>query len=178
MERAYVSVGSNLGDRARTCLAAVEGLAALRGVRAARRSRLYETEPLERADQPAFVNLVVGLDTALSPGELLGALLGLEVALGRTRAPGEARFGPRVVDLDLLLHGQRCLDTPELSLPHPRMHLRRFVLAPLVELDPAVRHPRLGRSAAELLAALGAEGGWVRPLEALPAPCSGTPNAS
>jgi len=177
LDRAYVSIGSNLGAREATCLAAVEGLGRLPGVRALRRSRLYETEPWGLAEQPAFINLAVGLDTALAPVELLAALLELERGLGRRRAAGEPRWGPRVVDLDLLLHGACVLDTPGLVLPHPRLHERRFVLAPLVELDPALRHPVLGRTLAELLAALPpGEGGWVHPLEEASAPGQETHN--
>jgi 2-amino-4-hydroxy-6-hydroxymethyldihydropteridine diphosphokinase len=164
--RAYVSIGSNLGEREVTCLAAVDALGRLPGAGALRRSRLYETEAWGLRDQPAFVNLVAGLDTALPPAALLAAVLEIERSLGRRREAGEPRWGPRVIDLDLLLHGGLVLHTPGLILPHPRLHERRFVLAPLAELDPALRHPVLAQTVAELLAALPpGEGGWVRPLE-------------
>jgi len=178
LARAYLSIGSNLGERQATCLAAVAALGRRPGVGALRRSRLYETEPWGLRDQPPFVNLVVGLDTALTPAALLAAAQEIERDLGRLRQAGEARWAPRVIDLDLLLHGALVLDTPALSLPHPRLHTRRFVLTPLAELDPALRHPVLGRTMAELLAALTpGEGGWVRPLEGAVSEGLGTDNS-
>jgi 2-amino-4-hydroxy-6-hydroxymethyldihydropteridine diphosphokinase len=135
--RAYVGVGANLGDRRATIEAAV---AALPGVVAV--SELRETAPVGVVDQPAFLNGAVALETELSPRELLETLLEVERSLGRER--GE-RWGPRTIDLDLLLYGEETLDEPGLTVPHPRLHERRFALEPLAELDPGLVVPGRGR---------------------------------
>jgi 2-amino-4-hydroxy-6-hydroxymethyldihydropteridine diphosphokinase len=135
--RAYVGVGANLGDRRATIEAAV---AALPGVVAV--SELRETAPVGVVDQPAFLNGAVALETELSPRELLETLLEVERSLGRQR--GE-RWGPRTIDLDLLLYGEETLDEPGLTVPHPRLHERRFALEPLAELDPGLVVPGRGR---------------------------------
>jgi len=135
--RAYVGVGANLGDRRATIEAAV---AALPGVVAV--SELRETAPVGVVDQPAFLNGAVALETELSPRELLETLLEVERSLGRER--GE-RWGPRTIDLDLLLYGGETLDEPGLTVPHPRLHERRFALEPLAELDPGLVVPGRGR---------------------------------
>jgi len=137
MTRAYVGVGANLGDRRATIEAAV---AALPGVVAV--SELRETAPVGVVDQPAFLNGAVALETELSPRELLETLLEVERSLGRER--GE-RWGPRTIDLDLLLYGGETLDEPGLTVPHPRLHERRFALEPLAELDPGLVVPGRGR---------------------------------
>jgi 2-amino-4-hydroxy-6-hydroxymethyldihydropteridine diphosphokinase len=147
---AYVGVGANLGDARATVARALDDLVALWPGRA---SSLYRTEPLGPPDQPWYVNAVAEIRTALEPLELLGALRELERAAGRDRSRGR-RWGPRELDLDLLLVGDRVLDTPELVLPHPGLALRRFVLEPLAELAPSARDPRSGTTAAELLVAL------------------------
>ena len=142
---AYVGVGSNLGDREATIRAAI---AALPGVVAV--STLRETDPVGVVDQPRFLNGAVRLETDLSARQLLDALLAIERELGRER---RERWGPRTIDLDLLLYGDTTVDEPGLTVPHPRLHERRFVLEPLAELDPALVIPGRGR-VSDLLAEL------------------------
>ena len=161
MAIAYVGVGSNLGDRLHWCRLALREVTRLPHTALLQRSALYESEPWGRADQPWFLNGVLRIETGLSPQELLDGLLRIEDRCGRCRLE---RWGPRNLDLDLLLYDQVVLDGPRLCLPHPRLHLRRFVLEPLVELDPGLRHPVLGCTVEELLAALPA-GPRVRRLE-------------
>jgi 2-amino-4-hydroxy-6-hydroxymethyldihydropteridine diphosphokinase len=132
--RAYVGLGSNLGDREETLLAAVEALRAEPGVEVVALSGLIETEPVGVLDQPRFVNGVVALDTTLPARALLELLLDVERRFGRTRE-GVPAQGPRTLDLDLLLYGDAEIDEPGLQVPHPRMHERPFVLAPLAEVQ-------------------------------------------
>jgi len=152
--RAFVGIGANLGDREATILRAVELLGEIDGIEVVAMSTLRETEPWGPVDQPAFVNGALAVETALEPPELLVALLDVERLLGRVRT-GE-RWGPRKIDLDLLLYGEWVVDEPGLTVPHPRLHERRFALEPLAELAPDVSVPGHG-SVAELLAALGPE---------------------
>jgi 2-amino-4-hydroxy-6-hydroxymethyldihydropteridine diphosphokinase len=149
--RAYVGMGSNLGDRAGSLLLGVRGMLAA-GLRVARLSSVYETEPFGvEEEQPAFLNMVAELSAPLPPpAELLRLLLDIERGAGRRRA---RPLAPRTLDLDLLLYGDERSEADALTLPHPRLHLRRFVLVPLAELIPAARHPTLGASFAQLLAA-------------------------
>ena len=133
MSRALLGLGANLGDRADTLARAVASLHVLPRTRVTRVSSLYETEPVGYADQPDFLNLVVELDTTMSPHALLGACLGIEVALGRRRTFKNA---PRVVDIDLLRYDNHVCRDMDLILPHPRMGERGFVLEPLSELFP------------------------------------------
>jgi 2-amino-4-hydroxy-6-hydroxymethyldihydropteridine diphosphokinase len=142
---AYIGVGANLGDREATIRAA---LAALPGVVAV--SELRETEPVGLVDQPQFLNGAVALETELGPRELLETLLGIERELGRER---RERWGPRTIDLDLLLYGDETIDEPGLTVPHPRLHERRFVLEPLLDLDSDLEIPGRGR-VEDLLAGL------------------------
>lgn len=158
MTRAYLSLGSNLGDRRGYLREAVRRLATPEVV-LRRLSSVYETEPQDLPDQPWFLNLVVELDTSLCPRDLLAHIRGIENSLGRVR---EIPKGPRTLDIDILLYGDVVVDTAELTLPHPRMASRRFVLEPLAELCAELRHPVLERSVRELLAEL--QGQRVRPV--------------
>lgn len=150
---AYVGLGSNLGDRANYLLQAVRGMMNA-GLHVARLSSIYETAPHGVAAQPDFLNMVAELIAPLpAPEQLLGRLLRIEYALGRTRAIHEGHKGPRTIDLDLLLYKDEQHHTEFLTLPHPRLHERRFALAPLAELAPDLVHPAFARSIAQLLAA-------------------------
>jgi len=150
--RAYVGLGANLGERERTIRRAVAKLAAEPGIEVVRVSALRETAPWGPVEQPPYLNGVVEVESDLPPRQLLDVLLGVERSLGRVR-PG-TRWGPRTIDLDLLVHGDIACDEPGLTLPHPRLHERRFVLEPLAELAPDLVVPGRGEVAA-LLAALG-----------------------
>ena len=144
MIRAYVALGSNLGDPLQTVESAIDALAALRGSLLKAMSSLYRTAPVGLRHQPDFINAVVALDTRLAPRELLAELFALEARFGRIRDPGGARNAPRTLDLDLLLHGDTIMNEPGLILPHPRMHERAFVLAPLAEIAPDLVIPGRG----------------------------------
>jgi 2-amino-4-hydroxy-6-hydroxymethyldihydropteridine diphosphokinase len=154
---AYLSLGSNIGDRTANLRAAIAALEALGKVKQI--SSFYETEPVEFTAQDWFVNGVVELDTKLSPRELIDAMLGIEQQMGRRR---DRHKGPRIIDLDLLLFGEDIVDEHGLKVPHPAMHERRFVLAPLAEIAPKAFHPVLEQSALELLQGLGTDGGVVK----------------
>jgi 2-amino-4-hydroxy-6-hydroxymethyldihydropteridine diphosphokinase len=147
--RAYVGLGANLGDREGAIRRAVGLLGATPGIEVVAVSALRETKPVGLADQPDFVNGVAALETELGPRELLDRLLAVERELGRVRGKGP-RYGPRAIDLDLLLHGSEVVDEPGLSVPHPRLAERPFVLEPLCELDPRLELPD-GRRVRELL---------------------------
>ena len=144
MTRAYVGLGSNLGDREQTLRRALELLAADPDIDVVAVSSFRETEPWGYADQPPFVNAAAAVDTKLPPQALLERLLAVENALGRKRG-GDRRYGPRTIDLDLLLYAEERLDDPGLTLPHPRLHERAFVLEPLAELDDRLEVPGKGK---------------------------------
>jgi 2-amino-4-hydroxy-6-hydroxymethyldihydropteridine diphosphokinase len=142
VQLAYIGVGANLGDREATMRAALAALDAAPGVRVVAVSSFVETEPVGYLDQPRFLNAAAAVETDLDARGLLDALLAVERELGRTR--DGPRYGPRTIDLDLLLFGDERLDEPGLTVPHPRLHERPFVLDPLAELDPELAVPGVG----------------------------------
>jgi 2-amino-4-hydroxy-6-hydroxymethyldihydropteridine diphosphokinase len=142
----YLSLGSNVGNRESSLREAITRLKA--EGRIALVSSFYETEPVEVTDQAWFLNCAVGLETDLSPERLMTSLLGIEQEMGRRRT---RKKGPRTIDIDILLFGDAIIDSPELTIPHPAMHHRRFVLEPLAEIAPEARHPVLKKTVRELL---------------------------
>lgn len=159
-ELVYLSLGSNVGNRAAHLRAAIERLAEAGTVKA--RSSLYETEPVDFRDQPWFLNCVVALETGNSPRDLLAHALAIEEGMGRRRTRDK---GPRTIDIDILLFEDCVLDEPGLKIPHPAMHERRFVLEPLAEIAAEAVHPVLKETARQLLEALPT-GQSVRRVEA------------
>jgi 2-amino-4-hydroxy-6-hydroxymethyldihydropteridine diphosphokinase len=149
--RAYIGLGANLGDREASLRTAVDRLGASRSIDVVAVSSVRETDPVDYTDQPRFLNAAVVVETTLEARELLDRLLAIERELGRTRQ--RPRFGPRTIDLDLLVYGDETVDEPGLRIPHPRLHERSFVLEPLAELDPGLVVPGRGK-VADLLAKL------------------------
>lgn len=147
MPTVYLALGSNIGDREKSLREAV-GLLAGRGVRIVKLSSIYETEPVDYLDQAWFLNAVLEAQTDLPAAQLLTTLRHIESQMGSKKAFAK---GPRLIDLDILLYGNDTIATPELEVPHPRMLLRNFVLVPLAEIAPALRHPSWPATAAELL---------------------------
>jgi len=143
----YLSLGSNLGDSAKNLRDAIAALGNA-GVSVVRVSSVYETEPVDYLDQPWFLNCVVEAETESTPLDLLRVLRGIEAQMGSKKLIAK---GPRLIDIDILLYGNEIIDTPELQVPHPRMHLRRFVLESLAEVAPSVQHPVSHLSISELL---------------------------
>lgn len=142
MPRAFIGLGSNLGDREGNCRTAVD-LLCQAGVKVTKTSSFYETEPWGRTGQPKFINQAIEVETPLDPRALLGVLQRIETEMGRVRTE---RWGPRTIDLDILLYDGLVLDEPDLAIPHPRMQERGFVLDPLAEIAPDVVHPVLRRT--------------------------------
>ncbi|CAN5595973.1 2-amino-4-hydroxy-6-hydroxymethyldihydropteridinediphosphokinase [soil metagenome] len=159
---AYVGLGGNIGDAVGTVHAALDALDELPDAQLLRASQLYRTPAWGRHDQPSFINAAAALETHLPARDLLDALLGVERAFGRVREAEPARWGPRILDLDLLLLGAAVIDEPGLRVPHPYLHQRAFVLVPLLEIAPDLRIPGHG-SAREALSAIASDG-----IQALP----------
>ena len=148
MTNVYLSLGSNLGDRQANLRAAIDALPAA-GVCVERVSSFYETEPVDYLEQPWFLNCVVQGNTAVSPLPLLRSLRNIEIHLGSQKAFAK---GPRLLDIDILLYGDETFDAPELQIPHPRMLQRKFVLAPLAEIAPSLKHPAWQQTVSKFLA--------------------------
>ncbi len=145
----FISIGSNLGEKYKNCLKGIEYLNKLETTRVVKVSSFYKTEPVDYKDQDWFVNAVVKIDTMLEPVKLMKALKKIEEKLGQFEK--QVRFGPRIIDLDIILFREKIIDTGYLTIPHPRMHKRGFVLKPLCDINSEIIHPVLKKSAAELL---------------------------
>jgi 2-amino-4-hydroxy-6-hydroxymethyldihydropteridine diphosphokinase len=156
----YLSLGSNLGDREQHLREATSRLRELGIIKQV--SAFYETQPVEvLTEQPWFLNCAVAIETELMPSEFLGRMLAIEQSMGRIRTEPK---GPRTIDIDILLFGNDVLDTPELTVPHPAMHQRRFVLEPLAEIAPTLVHPLVKRTVRGLLDSLPTDSGLVKKL--------------
>lgn len=169
--RVYLSVGSNMGDKLGNCLKGIRLLLGRGHCRLLKMSPFYRTSPVDFTDQAWFVNAALMIGTQLDPVALLDQLLAIQQGMGRNADP--IRFGPRIVDLDMLLFDDRILQTPRLVLPHPRMHKRAFVLQPICDINPAVIHPVMGKTAAQLLDDLKDDEQRVVLLDHQPAPPEG-----
>lgn len=159
MTTVYLALGSNLGDRAANLAAAQRRLAPQ--VRVTLASPVYETDPMYVTDQPAFLNMALCGQTALGPWELLRHVKAIEAEMGRD-LDGGLRFGPRPIDIDILLYGELVMYAPELEIPHPRIAERAFVLAPLADIAGGLQHPAIGRSVDDLLATVAGRDTVVR----------------
>jgi 2-amino-4-hydroxy-6-hydroxymethyldihydropteridine diphosphokinase len=164
--RVYLSVGSNLGDKLDNCLKGIAALTASGASRLLEASRFYRTSPVDYTDQDWFVNAALEIATGLSPETLLTEMIAIQQRMGRKA--DAIRFGPRVLDLDILLYDHRVLQSPRLTVPHPRMHKRAFVLQPICDIDPLIIHPVLGKTMRSLLETLDDKQQRVFPLEHQP----------
>ena len=160
-EKAYIGVGSNLGDKVANCREAIRRVDSLGGCSVTARSGLYRTEPVDVEDQDWYVNGVIAVDTDLTPRDLLAQLMAVEASMGRVR---KEKWEARIIDLDILLYGNHRMNEEGLIIPHPLMHSRRFVLVPLNQLDPQLVHPVLGKSMSQLLDVCGEAGQEIIPL--------------
>ena len=149
----YISAGSNMGDRLQNCRKGIESLTESGNSRILAQSRIYTTEPVDYKDQDWFINMMVKLETAHDPFQLLDHIEHIQRAAGRMHDP--IRFGPRILDLDIILYDDRIIDSERLVVPHPRMHKRSFVLKPICDIDPAIIHPVLKQDMQSLLKRLG-----------------------
>jgi 2-amino-4-hydroxy-6-hydroxymethyldihydropteridine diphosphokinase len=147
MERVFLGLGSNLGDRVDTIRKVQEMVSSIPGVTLVSSSSLYETEPVGISDQPMFVNAVLEIETDLSPKELFLKLKDIEAKMGRRKT---VRWGPRIIDIDILLFGDRIIEERDLTIPHPEMAKRGFVLVPLCEIAPEMKHPRHKKTIREI----------------------------
>ena len=163
---AYLSVGSNLGDKRDNCLRGIHALTAAGESEIKACSRFYRTSPVDYTDQDWFVNAAVKIGTRLGPTDLLKQLIAIQRKMGRKA--DAVRFGPRVLDLDILLYDERIIHTQTLEVPHPRMHKRAFVLQPICDINPTIIHPVLGKSAADLLASLEDDDQQIIPMQNQP----------
>ncbi|MDP3259569.1 MAG: 2-amino-4-hydroxy-6-hydroxymethyldihydropteridine diphosphokinase [Thermodesulfovibrionales bacterium] len=150
MSIAYISIGSNLGDREENCRQAIK-LIEKNGIAVRKQSRMYETEPWGVKDQPKFINMAIEVETDKKPEELLRVLEEIEKEIGRTES---VKWGPRVIDLDILFYDDLILKSPDLEIPHPLLHEREFVLKPLCEIAPDKKHPVTGKTVKEMAAIL------------------------
>jgi len=150
--QAFVSVGSNLGDKIENCQKGINGLLAGGRSVLVKSSSFYRTSPVDYKDQDWFVNLVVKIKTALNPFDLLDEMQGIEKAVGRKTST--VQFGPRVLDLDIIFFDDQVIQADTLEIPHPRMHKRRFVLKPICDIEPSMMHPLLGKDMRSLLSIL------------------------
>jgi len=162
----YISVGSNLGDKLDNCLKGIAALTASNHSMFLQSSRFFRTSPVDYTDQDWFVNAAVKIGTTQDPLNLLDELLAIQRQMGRKA--DTIRFGPRVLDLDILLYDDRVIRMPRLTIPHPRMHKRAFVLQPMCDIDASIMHPVLGKTVADLLARLGDDDQRVIALENQP----------
>ena len=162
-ETAYIGVGSNLGDKPDNCRKAIDRVGKVSGCRLTGRSDFFRTSPVGVEGHEWYVNAVISIEADITAYQLLKSLLAIEADLGRKR---KKKWDPRTIDLDILLYGQAVMDEKELTIPHPYMHLRKFVLLPMSQLIPDLVHPVLGKTMAELLGDLIEDGQAVFPLGA------------
>ena len=153
LHTAYISAGSNMGDRLQNCRKGIESLTESGNSRILAQSRIYTTEPVDYEDQDWFINMMVKLETVHDPFQLLDHIEHIQRAAGRL--PDPIRFGPRILDLDIILYDDRIIDSERLVVPHPRMHKRCFVLKPICDIDPTIIHPVLKQAMQVLLKRLG-----------------------
>jgi 2-amino-4-hydroxy-6-hydroxymethyldihydropteridine diphosphokinase len=162
----FISVGSNLGGKLENCLKGIAALTESGKSKLLETSRFFRTSPVDYAHQDWFVNAAVKIATALEPLDLLDELVAIQQRMGRKS--DAIRFGPRVLDLDILIFEDRVIRTPRLEIPHPRMHKRAFVLQPICDIDPSIIHPVLGQTVVDLLGRLNADDQRVIPLDDQP----------